>query len=299
VWRTLDGRRDDDRGSLHLSQLVRVEEEVIEIIDAQIHEPEPSQEWKFGAESHLALSVEPAREAIDCVGVDVALINSTDDFCEAAMSAYPDRFAACGRLDAKLPDLDDAVAHYRDRPGYLAVRTGIRNWKDGTVSKEHLEGGLEPLFKAAGRHNLPLFLSGQAVCKHVEPIARNPDLLVILDRVAHAQQPMPVGPDPWFQLPIVNSPAPFPNVAVKFSGALHLSNEPYPHHDSGLICWRWSRPTGGTASCGAAISPASGCPPAASSGGPASSGRVSTATPSAFTGTPTSSRNRTMRRSLA
>ena len=158
--------------------------------------------------------------------------SSTDEFCDAAMARYPGRFAACGRIDPKRPDLDDAVAHYRERPGYLAVRTGIRNWKDGTVAREFLDGSLEPLFSSAEKHGLPVFLSAQAVAEHVEPIAKaHPDLLIILDHLGLAQQPMRVGPDPWAQLPIVNDLARFPNVAVKFSGAPTLSREPYPHRD--------------------------------------------------------------------
>jgi predicted TIM-barrel fold metal-dependent hydrolase len=38
-------------------------------------------------------------------------------------------------------------------------------------------------------------------------------------------------PDPWSTLPGVLSLAKYPNVAIKFSGAVALSKEPYPHRD--------------------------------------------------------------------
>jgi L-fuconolactonase len=204
----------------------------MEIIDAQIHKPGPVAPWEFGGESHLALSTELAREAMDCVGVDVSLINSSDDFCEAAVRRYPERFAACGGIDPRIPDLAEVVAGYRKRPGFLAVRVIIRNWMDGTLVPGFKDGVLEPLFVAAEKHSLPVFLSAQANPGSVESVAKaHPDLVIIVDHLGLAQQPMAVGRDPWEQLPAVNKLARFPNVAVKFSGAPTLSSAPYPHPD--------------------------------------------------------------------
>ena len=81
----------------------------VEIIDAQIHEPLPVAPWPYGEESRVRLSCELAREAMDCVGVDAALLQAREIFCRSAISLYPDRFAACEIVDPNRPDLDDLL----------------------------------------------------------------------------------------------------------------------------------------------------------------------------------------------
>jgi predicted TIM-barrel fold metal-dependent hydrolase len=205
----------------------------MEIIDSQIHEPHTERAWEFGDDSKLAVDVELAREAMDSVGVDHAVINAGEAFIDAAVSRYPGRFAGCGSIGAKQPDIAAYVAGYRSRPGRLALRVGIRDWRAGTLTEEYRSGALEPLFAAAEKNQVPLFISGQGQPAGVGEIARkHPDLTLILDHIGLPQPPpMRVADDPWEQLPEVNALAQYPNVAIKFCGAHTLSKQPYPHLD--------------------------------------------------------------------
>jgi L-fuconolactonase len=205
----------------------------VEIIDAQIHEPQLDRPWEFGEESVHALGCELAREAMDSVGVDIALINASDEFLKLALARYPDRFAACGRLDHGDPALAEKVAAYRDRPGWLAVRTRIITWQNVQTAPDFESGAIEPLFAAAEKHGLPVFCFASGHAGRLASVAQaHPDLLLIVDHVGLPQTPMKVAPNPWEKLAEVNSLARYPNVAIKFSGGHMLSHEPYPHRDA-------------------------------------------------------------------
>ena len=200
----------------------------MEIVDAQIHEPDSIVPWEYGDESRLAMSCELAREAMDSVGVDAALVNARVEFCTAAVSRYPERFGACVMADVHTPDLDD----FRSRKGMLALRVLLRSWNDGKLSKEFQEGGFERLFAAAERNNIPVFAQAAGHIRALIPVIEaHPDLILILDHLGLNQQPSMVARDPWEQLRDVNALAKFPNVAVKLSGAPTLAQEPYPYRD--------------------------------------------------------------------
>jgi predicted TIM-barrel fold metal-dependent hydrolase len=210
----------------------------MEIIDAQIHEPAPPKplgsqfQWK---ELELLVNTELAREAMDAIGVDRALINAPQPFLDVAVGRYPDRFAGCGFLDHRAPNIDEQVAAYRDKPGMLATRTIIDDWRNDVPSDDFAAGKVEPLFAACEKHHLPLFcLTHHA--HQLAPIAqKHPDLLLVIDHLG-LPQPPPIkrDPDPWQRLPGVISMAKYPNVAVKLSGAITLSLKPFPHADMWL-----------------------------------------------------------------
>jgi hypothetical protein len=75
----------------------------MEIIDAQIHEPVPPVpvDEKFGPEVKRLVAVEMAREAMDSIGVDAALVFARQDYMDACIARYPDRFAGARTLDYK------------------------------------------------------------------------------------------------------------------------------------------------------------------------------------------------------
>ncbi len=207
-----------------------------EILDAQIHQPSVPEPWDFGEESAPLLTTELAREAMDSVGVDAALINAKEEFIDAAVRRYPRRFAGCGNAEPKRPDLEEFVAGYRNLPGRLALRVFVRDWRTETVSEDYLSGAMEPLFKAAARFDVPLFLSAQEQLAAAEEILqKHPDQPFILD---HLGLNIPTGaesdPDLWRLLPEVNALAVYPNLAIKFCGGEARSSEPFPHRDS----WR-------------------------------------------------------------
>jgi len=207
----------------------------MEIIDAQIHEPQPTKpvDASFGEEVSLLVGVEIAREAIDCVGVDAALIFARQAYMDACVARYPDRFAGALTFDYNADDLDEQVATFRQRPGMLAGRNLVGNARDATLRPEFGEGKFERLYVAAEKHNLPLFFSTHGHAEVMASVARaHPGLTMVIDHLGVSQSPVsPPRDEPWDRLPGLLSLAQFPNVHVKFSGAPVLSREAYPHRD--------------------------------------------------------------------
>jgi L-fuconolactonase len=207
----------------------------MEIIDAQIHDPHPVRpiDPSYGKDVELLVTCEMAREALDSVGVDIAVVNAYQDYLDFSVARYPDRFVGCARWSLETPDVDAWVGGYRDRPGMLAIRSGISHWATGQVSEQFKAGLLEPLFVAAEKHDVPLFMGAMGVAKELVPVAEaHPDLTIIVDHLGVASPPpMSRVPDPWLTLPGVLELARFPNVAIKFSGAVALSETSYPHDD--------------------------------------------------------------------
>jgi predicted TIM-barrel fold metal-dependent hydrolase len=207
----------------------------VEIIDAQIHDPGPVRpiNTNHGEDVRLLLGCELAREAMDSVGVDVAVVNSGQEVCDYMVARYPDRFAACGLWDNSVEDVDGWVAHYRERPGMLGVRVLVVDWQTATPTADFLAGRLEPVFAAAERHELPVFAMAMGVADVLAPVARaHPELNLIVDHLGVSSPPaMNRNPDPFSELPHVTALAEFPNVSVKITGATALSHSPYPHLD--------------------------------------------------------------------
>lgn len=213
----------------------------MEIIDAQIHQPRTARPLGApGAETdhygnlllhgegvtendyalQTLVSIELAREAMDCVGVDAALLNGPLEFMDAAIDRYPDRFAACVTWDVTIADPDEWIREFRQAPAHLAIRAGFAN------------PALEPMFAAAEKQGVPVF-GGFRQAAAVAPVAEaHLDLTIIVDHFGLSQPPVfKQKPDPWDELPITLALAKYPKVHVKFSGAPALSLQPYPHQD--------------------------------------------------------------------
>lgn len=209
----------------------------MEIIDAQIHEPRPRKplDPKYDEETQLLVNVEIAREALDCVGADVALVFARQEFCTACVRRYPDRFAGAVPFDAvkEADDLEEQVANFRKRPGNVAIRNSPGNPQTAEIRPEFVKGEFERLYTFCEKYNVPLFFSTHGQAALMEPIARaHPGLTMVIDHLGVSQSPVsPPRPDPWDKLPGILSLAQFPNVFVKFSGAPTLSREPFPHKD--------------------------------------------------------------------
>lgn len=204
----------------------------MEIVDSQIHEPHGVAPWTFGEESELALNVELAREAMDCVGTDAALINARTEFCDAAVERYPDRFGTCLMADLGVSDIETYFSTFRDKPGRLAARVVIRRFQDGELTPDFLQGRHEPVLAAAERHNVPVFMQAAGHMDRAAEIAQaHPDLVLIIDHLGLNQQPAEIGPQPWSDLDNVLALARFPNVSVKFCGGPTLTRSPYPYDD--------------------------------------------------------------------
>ena len=205
----------------------------MEIIDAQVHEPMPTAPWPLDDASRTLLSVELAREALDCVGVDAALLQATVPFCQAALQRYPARFAGCPMAEPPAGvSAAEHLAELKRTPGILAVRTVVRTFTDGSFMPAFTAGAYEPIYAAARTVGLPVFMQAAGhlpeICALIE---RHADVLFILDHCGLNQQPSLIAADPWADIPDVVAMARYPNVALKMSGAITLARTPYPFPD--------------------------------------------------------------------
>jgi L-fuconolactonase len=212
----------------------------MEIIDSQIHEPSPPKQLdheKFDAETRLLINVELAREAIDSVGIDVALCFASQEFCDAATRRYPDRFAGAVPFDAYRndDDLEERVANHRKRPGNVAIRNSPGNPSTAEIRPEFLNGEFERLYTYCETYNVPLFFSTHGQANLMEPVIQaHPGLTIVIDHLGLAQSPVsPKETASWEKLPNILALAKYPNVQLKFCGAPTLSTGEFPYNDVG------------------------------------------------------------------
>lgn len=217
----------------------------MEIVDAQIHtwQRNPTYPWHPAPHRVGAMSYDEALNEMDAVGIGSALIATISDYnevrsdglvdyyngyMEEAVERHPDRFAGAALLDGRLPEIDDLVAAYRDRPGILGLRARFREDDLGALR----DGSNARYFEAAARHAMPIFLGIAGFLGDVGAVARDhPDTSFIIDHFGLPQPPRAIDSPPFRRLPDLLALARFPNVAVKFSGAPTLSAEPYPYLD--------------------------------------------------------------------
>lgn len=207
----------------------------LEIIDGQIHEPRPAVPLgDLPKAQATALEVELAREAMDSVGVDVALAVTSEAFIEVAAERYPDRFAGVVTF-SPTGEGDLAAEAYRVRslPTTVAGRALVANWMDATIRPEFVAGRFDPLFAAAEKLGLPLFCSTHGTCALMAPVAeRHPELTLIIDHLGVSQHPVsPPNADPWRAFSDLLALARHPNVHVKLCGAPLLSTQAWPYDD--------------------------------------------------------------------
>jgi L-fuconolactonase len=211
----------------------------MEIVDAQIHHPEPAQLWADGysEDEKCGLDVELAIAAMDAVGVDAAIVHSDYGFCEAASRRYPDRFAGVVQFRSPLSLLRpyEEIAGLRQRPGIIGFRLML-SWPPH--SPDNLmgalrEGKFEPFFDAAEQNRVPLALFIPEELGDVPAIVRaHPDLVVIIDHIGMLPPPqVPFSERLLDSLPDLLALAQYPNVAVKFSRVPGLSTQTYPFSD--------------------------------------------------------------------
>jgi predicted TIM-barrel fold metal-dependent hydrolase len=208
--------------------------ESLEIIDAQIHEPKPVAPLTEEQKAHAAVfEVELAREAMDSIGVDIALAVTSEAFIQVAAERYPGRFPGVVTFNWSSPDLAADAERVRRSPLNVAGRALVGNWMDATLRPEFSAGKFDPLFAAAEKLGLPLFASTHGHCAVMGAVAeRHPDLTLIIDHIGVSQHPVsPPNPQPWRTFPDLLELARYPNVCVKLCGAPLLSEQAYPFDD--------------------------------------------------------------------
>src|SRR5260370_40435901 len=117
----------------------------MEIVEEQIREPQPPRpvDERLGTEVGVLVNVEIAREAMDCVGVDAALVFARQEFMDACVARYPDRFAGALTFDFLAHDLEEQARRFRDPPNMLAGRNLVGSARDATLRPELPEGRFE------------------------------------------------------------------------------------------------------------------------------------------------------------
>jgi predicted TIM-barrel fold metal-dependent hydrolase len=238
----------------------------MEIIDAQVHVNRLVANWQTVDADAVLLA---ATTTMDALGIDVVLIaeshgydaqmrplqahvlpngavRASFPFSRQAMARYPDRFGYLVRIDATDPELEQLVSEVRANPGALCMRT-IPLPQTGELDR-FAAGEYEPLFAAAERHGVPIFIALPKRLDTLVPYLRKfPKLWVILDHCGVGVAPPPQGEVPpqlshlvtptlaerAAELDHVMQLAEHPNLALKWCHApARLSAEAYPYRDA-------------------------------------------------------------------
>ncbi len=206
-----------------------------DIIDGQIHQPTPptpvDESWDDAAK--LTINVEIAREAMDAVGVDAALVVAAMPYIDACVARYPERFIGVETFAATGAELGAAVERARGDARLAAGRLLVTDFRTLELSAGFAGGGMEAGFEVAEKVGLPLFLSTHGRSAAMRPvIERHPDLSIVIDHVGLAQHPVsPPRDDVWEHIDDLIALAEYPNVHVKLCGLPLLSSEAYPFAD--------------------------------------------------------------------
>jgi L-fuconolactonase len=208
--------------------------EALEIIDAQIHEPWPGVPLTDEQKPETsAWQVELAREAMDAIGVDMALAVTDEAFINLAHQRYPGRFPGVHTFWHTHPDLGAEVRRIRAHPAMVAGRALIGNFLNAEMRPEFDQGVFDPIYAAAEEVGLPIFNSTHGGCARLAEVAeRHPGLTLIVDHIGVAQHPVsPPETMSWRTFPDLLALARYPNVAVKLCGGPLLSEQAYPFED--------------------------------------------------------------------
>jgi L-fuconolactonase len=208
--------------------------ESLEIIDAQIHEPWPGRPLDESLKDQTNLwQVELAREAMDAVGVDIALAVTSEKFINLAHERFPGRFPGVNTFWHTHPDLASEVRRIKAHPAMVAGRALVGDFISAKMRPEFAAGVFDPLYATAEEVGLPIFNSTHGGCANMAAIAeRHPSLTLIIDHIGVAQHPVsPPETMSWAPFEDLLALARYPNIHVKLCGAPLLSQENYPYED--------------------------------------------------------------------
>ena len=211
------------------------------IVDAQVHlwkANSPDWPWEPGARPQLPepFTIERALAMMDEAGVDRVVIvppslNDRNDYALEAAKRYPNRFGVMGRIALQDPKLAALLPTWKQQPGMLGVRLTFNTpatlaWlSDGTADwfwPEAEKAGLPIMFLAVG-----------AVPRFARIAERHPQLTLVIDHMGlnSSSRANRVTESPAAAVDHAVALAKYPNVSVKFSGAVGNSLEPYPFRD--------------------------------------------------------------------
>jgi len=208
--------------------------ESLEIIDAQIHEPWPGRPLDESLKSLTSLwQVELAREAMDAIGVDIALAVTGESFINTAHQRFPGRFPGVYTFFHTHPDLAAEVRRIKAHPAMVAGRALVGDFTTAKMRPQFAAGVFDPLYATAAEVGLPIFNSTHGGCAQMAAIAaRHPNLVLIIDHIGVAQHPVsPPETMSWAPFEDLLALAGYPNIHVKLCGAPLLSQQNYPYED--------------------------------------------------------------------
>jgi predicted TIM-barrel fold metal-dependent hydrolase len=208
--------------------------ESLEIIDAQIHEPPTGKPLDENLQEHTSLwQVELAREAMDAVGVDIALAVTSEKFIDCAHRRFPGRFPGVHTFWHTHSDLAAEARRIKAHPAMVAGRALVGDFINAKMRPEFAAGVFDPLYATAEEVGLPIFNSTHGGCAQMAAIAaRHPKLTLIIDHIGVAQHPVsPPETMSWAPFEHLLALAKYPNVHVKLCGAPLLSQQNYPYED--------------------------------------------------------------------
>jgi predicted TIM-barrel fold metal-dependent hydrolase len=207
------------------------------ITDAQVHiwrASTPERPWRAGEKAHRdpALDGDELVGHMDAAGVDRAILVppfldfDRNDVVLDAARAYPDRFAAMGRLDLEDPASAGRIATWRAQPGMLGFRYSFHR---PAIAHLLAERGVEWLWQGAARAGVPIMIYvDHSVLQHIDDVAaRYPDVKLIL---CHMSLPLGKKDDGAFRdLDKLLALAKRPNIGVKVSALPCYTSESYPY----------------------------------------------------------------------
>jgi predicted TIM-barrel fold metal-dependent hydrolase len=211
------------------------------IVDAQVHlwkANSPDWPWEPGARPQLPepFTIERALPMMDEAGVDRVVIvppgvNERNDYALEAARRYPGRFAVMGKIRLQDPKSAALLPAWREQGGMLGVRLVFNS--PATLAWL-CDGTADWFWPQAEKAGLPvMFLAGGGIPKFARIAERHPQLTLIVDHMGlnsssrnnRLTGDIPAAIDASAAL------ARYPNVSVKFSGAVGNSLEPYPFRD--------------------------------------------------------------------
>jgi predicted TIM-barrel fold metal-dependent hydrolase len=211
------------------------------IVDAQVHlwkANSPDWPWDPGARPQLPepFTIERALPMMDEAGVDRVVIvppglNDRNDYALEAAKRYPNRFGIMGRIKLQDPKSAALLPTWKQQPGMLGVRVTFNTPQTLAWLSDGTADWFWPAAETAGV--AVMFLAVGEVSRFARIAERHPQLTLIIDhmglnsssRANRLTESIPAAIDQAITL------AKYPNVSVKFSGAVGNSLEPYPFRD--------------------------------------------------------------------
>jgi predicted TIM-barrel fold metal-dependent hydrolase len=174
--------------------------------------------------------------AMDKLGIDGAIYISPfsmyqydGSYAASVQREYPNRFAILKPVNPDDPAVADDIARWKQTPGTV----GIRIIMTKEAKRRPDDPGIDRICKAAVQHNFPVnVLFWGNIDAGTALIDRHPDTRFIIDHMAIMQPSLPPAPpDAWADLPKVVELAKRKNAVIKITGAMTLSQKPYPFPD--------------------------------------------------------------------